>query len=311
MSKKFFLILYAFFSIVLAAGTFFIGRNATHAAIGSVRAGEKVIETVKKYFIQDKQAGVMLAGAPVEEKDFYKVELSLDGESRSFYLTKDGQSLILPNSLIDIAGLQTQGKPPHEIGSDALPRSVRPIVELFVMSLCPYGIKAQKEALAVVDTFGDTIDFKIKFIVDMNGDSIEAIKSLHGRDEVREDARQNAIMRLYPDRFSGYIAHISENECMLSCGALTLEEYWKKPAKELRMDVKRIETYAYGQEGLALLRQDSRDAKKYDVRASPTFVINGTRTNSIFQGRKALKDAICSAFLEPVNICKPSSDTGS
>lgn len=310
MRKKFFLILYAFFSIVLAAGAFFIGRNS-QIAIGSVRAGEKVIETVRKYFIQDKRAGVILAGIPVEEKYFYKVELSLDAESQSFYLTKDGQSLVLPNSLIDIAKLQTQAMPPHETGSDVIPRSARPIVELFVMSLCPYGIKAQKEALAVANTFGDTIDFKIKFIVDMNGDSIEAIKSLHGRDEVREDARQNAIMRLYPDRFSGYIAHISENECMFRCGAFKLEEYWKKPAKELRMDVKRIEAYAYAQEGLALLRQDSRDAKKYEVRASPTCVINGTRTNSIFQGRKALKDAICSAFLEPANICKPSSDTGS
>ena len=77
------------------------------------------------------------------------------------------------------------------------------------------------------------------------------------------------------------------------------------------MDVKKIESFAYGQEAIGLLKQNEIDAEKYDAKASQTLVINGVKSNSIYQGVNALQQAICSAFTNPSSECQKESEVGS
>ncbi len=270
--------------------------------IGAKEAGSKVLNLVNKYYIPDKSA--KLSGDPVEESGLYKVTLSIRGNPESFYLTQDGESLIFPNGIVGIAKFQTEVDKQQQIKETEIPKTQKPIVELFVMSLCPYGVKAEKEILPIIKDFGGKIDFKIKFIVNVRGDSIDQVSSLHGIDEVKENLRQAAIMRDYPDKFSSYIDKISEKSCVISCGEIKLEDYWQKAAKDLGIDTNKIGSFVGGKESIDLLKHNEIDAKKYNVSASPTLVINGVKSSAISAGAEAIQQAICLAFTDLPDQCK-------
>ncbi|MCK9616131.1 MAG: hypothetical protein M0R48_11685, partial [Candidatus Omnitrophica bacterium] len=267
-----------------------IRKHSTRKTIGRLNAGYKVLNTINTYFVPGKN--VTLSGKPVEERGLYKVDLVLDNVTQSFYLTKDGALLIFPNAVIDIAKLKNMPKQVPEVEREEIPKADKPVIELFVMSLCPYGSRAEKVILPVIKPFGDKIDFKIKFIVNVNGNSINDVASLHGLDEVKEDARQAAIMKFYPDKFAAYIDKINEKSCVISCGAVKLEDYWKEAAGKLQMDAKKIEKFAYGQEGLSLLKENEVDSQKYNASASPTLIINGVKSDAIYKDATTIEGAI-------------------
>jgi len=88
-------------------------------------------------------------------------------------------------------------------------KSSKPIVELFVMSYCPYGVRAEENIAPLQELFGNKIDLKVRYIVNVNGDTIEKVNSLHGLYEAKEDARQLAIAKLYPDKLWDYLAEFN------------------------------------------------------------------------------------------------------
>jgi hypothetical protein len=98
------------------------------------------------------------------------------------------------------------------INTTGVKKTQKPVVELFVMSYCPYGVRAQTTIAPLVDLFGDKVDFKIRFIVQVSGNSIESAQSLHGLTEAKEDARQLAIMKLYPEKYWTYLEEFN-NVC--------------------------------------------------------------------------------------------------
>jgi len=277
-------------------------KYSVHKTISRLNASYKVLNTVNTYFVPGKNAN--LAGKPVEERGLYKVDLTLDNITQSFYLTKDGEWLIFPNAMVDIAKLKSMAKQKPEAKNEEIPKAEKPVIELFIMSLCPYGSRAEKVILPVVKPFEDKIDFTIKFLVSVNGANINDVASLHGIDEVKEDARQAAIIKYYPDKFAAYVDKINEKSCVISCGAVKLDDYWKEAAGKLQMDVKKIEKFAYGTEGMAQLKEDSAASSKYNATASPTLIINGTRSDAIYKDAKAIKEVICSAFTNAPNVCQ-------
>lgn len=295
--------------VVAFSGGRAIEKPVTQKTMTPQEAGSKVLTMVNTYFVQDKSA--VVSGEPSEESGLYKVNIAVGGQAQPFYLTKDGAKLIFPDGAVNIAEFEAKAQKRKEQEEAPIPKSDKPTVELFVMSLCPYGVKAEKEILPVIKQFGDTVDFTIKYIVNVKGATINDVISLHGNDEAREDARQAAIFRYYPDAFGVYVEKMEKNACMVSCGALKLEDTWMSVAKELKMDVKKIEAFAYGQEGLDFLKQSEADGKKYAAHASPTLVINGVKSQAIYQGPEVLKQAICSAFTNTISGCQEAASTSS
>lgn len=274
----------------------------TGKAISTQEAGSTVIQLINSYFVSQGNATLSDVG---EESGLYKVNLFYNQNKIAVYITKDGKSLILPNGIVDIEQLKASATntQQQQAAQTTVPKSDKPTVELYVMGFCPYGVKAENNIMPILTLLKDKIDFKIKFIVTVNGDKIEDVDSLHGIEEAKEDARQVVIMKYYPDKFYDYLTDINANCYSVSRDAAKLDECWKNAAKKLGMDVKKIETAAYGAEGINLLKQDQADDQKYGVSGSPTLIINGVKSDAIYQGTATTQQAICAAFNTAPSEC--------
>ena len=156
--------------------------------------------------------------------------------------------------------------------------SMKPQVELFVMSYCPFGVTAEEELLPFFRKYGDTIDFKLRFIANEaeDTDGELAFTSLHGAAEVFEDLRQMVISELYPDQFFDY----------LLCRASHLQGAWVKCARELGLDVDRITREIETERVRQRFLEDVRRTDELNVRGSPTLVIDGRIiSDNIWRGK--------------------------
>lgn len=275
----------------------------SNTEVNSIQAGKIVEDTVNKYFMRGEKADIK--GKVAEESGLYKANIIIGNTTQAFYLTKDGSHLIFPDGIVSVNQLEESAK--KEAVQAQIPKKDKPVVELYVMSLCPFGVKAEKQLLPLMDYFCDRVDFRIRYIVNVKGQTLNDIVSLHGSDEVKEDARQAAIFKYQSDKFAPYLEKIEKKSCLLSCGEVKLDDYWKQAAEELGIDVAKVESFAYGPEGLALLKSDSSAAQKYGAAASPTLIINGVKSEAIYKGGDTLKQAICSAFTDSPALCPKES----
>ncbi len=280
---------------VLLITTLMFGAKVTGNAISTKDASTKVLNTINTYFAQD--AGAKLSGKVTDDSGLYKVGIDYNNNELFVYLTKDGKYLILPNGIVTIAELEaTKTSTTTQPQEDQIIKSDKPTVELYVMSFCPYGVKAENNILPIVELLGNKIDFKVKFIENVNGNTINDVQSLHGTNEAKEDSRQLVIMKNYPDKYYDYLNEFNTNCYSIASDTAKLEECWKKAAQKFGMDVTKIETAAYGEEGIALLKENEADTTKYSISGSPTLVINGVTSSAIYSGTAATQQAICSAF---------------
>jgi hypothetical protein len=164
----------------------------------------------------------------------------------------------------------------------------KPLVELFVMADCPYGMRAETMLAPVIRMMGDQIDFKLYFIADEVGVETAPVapvvgrqspgcsgtvtsgsgrfRSLHGDPEVHEGMRQMAAMQLYPDRYWDYILCRNEH-------GITSD--WRACAVQSGLDADRIAALAESVEGENLFSQNIRRANVLGITASPTLWVNG------------------------------------
>ena len=122
--------------------------------------------------------------------DLYKVTIEFKGKKMPIYVTKDG-SYYTTNLLPLVAPAQDkEGKSPQNI-----PKSDKPKVELFIMSMCPYGTQAEKGILPVLKSLGDKIDFTLRFVS----------YSMHGKDEIDENTRLYCVQKEEPEKLYDYM----------------------------------------------------------------------------------------------------------
>ena len=75
-------------------------------------------------------------------------------------------------------------------------------VELFVMSQCPFGVRAEEAMAPVLKEFGEQVDFQLRFIANPTGNGFT---SLHGQPEVDEDLRQTVMAAQFPQQYFDYV----------------------------------------------------------------------------------------------------------
>jgi len=136
-------------------------------------------------------------------------------------------------------------------------------LEVFVMSECPYGIRAldaMEEVLDAVD-----LDFSVHFIASYDK-ATDKFNSLHGQAEVDEDIRQLCTIKYYPDdyKFMDYIW----------CRNKNIKGPWKSCAESSGLDATKIESCATSDEGKNLLIEDSQKGIDLGVSGSPTWLAN-------------------------------------
>lgn len=139
------------------------------------------------------------------------------------------------------------------------------VMEIFVMSQCPYGamaenlvIQAQKDG-----KLPEGKEIKIRYIV--NYDDQNGFSSLHGSAEWEENIRQLLIAKYYPKKFWKYL-EIRNKDYRSS--------RWDKAMEEAGINSKKI-MKKFDKEGVELLKQEAKYAEEYGVNASPTFLWEG------------------------------------
>lgn len=169
---------------------------------------------------------------------------------------------------------------------------MKPEVELFVMSYCPFGVEAEKELLPWLDKkFGDRINFTLQFIASIEGsedsDNSETLKfrSLHGQLEVVENIRQVVIAEYYPQKLTDYVL----------CRADHLKESWQICAQKVGLDIGKINHIVESNEGKRLFAENIKRSKALNISSSPTVVVDGVVVDRELV-HKSTRKGVCTAF---------------
>jgi len=227
----------------------------------------------------------------------YEVVVLVDGAEVPIYLTADGKNLVqgvIPLSLL----VQEEEEEKEEIDAE-ISKSDKPVVELFIMSFCPYGTQAEKGFIPAIEALGDTIDAKIRFVY-------YAMHPSYG--EVEEQLNQHCIQEEQNEKYLDYLecfleegdseaclteAKIDVNK-MKSCAEKTDKEF------DILKNLNDQSLWLNGRFPLFNIHKDLNEA--YGIGGSPTLVINGQVVSS---GRDSASylDVICQAFNEAPSEC--------
>ena len=231
-----------------------------------------------------------------EQNGMYVISAKNQARTFGFYATKDCNLLFIDPYNLKAPKTTATPKPTTSPTPVPLPvKSARPSTELFVMSFCPFGVQAETAMDPVVDLLGTKADFKVRYIATVNGDTVDAVKSLHGLLEAKEDLRQLCVQKSYQDTFWDYVKLVNEQCYPIYKNATQLATCQANVSSTLGIDNQKIETCASGSEGIALLRADETITKHLKITGSPTLMINGQK----YAGQRtaeAYKQAICARF---------------
>ncbi|MCK4553611.1 hypothetical protein KAU19_01445 [Candidatus Parcubacteria bacterium] len=309
------LIILAVVVIILAiAGYAYFGAKDNKIVLAPEEAKAKVEEFINNNLMQ---AGKKVTIKEiVEDGDLYKVVVDIgSGQDINSYLTKDGAKFF--PQVMDIKEIEkaTAEKNNNPAGNQPPVSSVTnkkdmPVVEVFVMSHCPFGTQIEKGIIPVVEALGDKIDFRLKF----------CDYAMHDKKELDEQLIQYCIQKEQSGKLISYLKCFLEKgesaSCLLkagidssklnSCVAKTDKQYkvtemynnkttWRKDSK--------------GDPAFPIFNVNSEDNKKYSIGGSPGLVINGQKIQSNRDAASLLK-IICSGFNnQPAECSKNLSAT--
>lgn len=272
-------------------------RASENQELSASEAGQKAVEYINKNIVQPGTSVSMVSSGDIGS--VYRVVVSYQGNQIPIYITKDGSMLFLSGFNTS----QTQEQPEEE--PEETPKTDKPTVDLFVMSFCPYGVQAENSMKPVVDLLGSKADIRVRFIANVQGDTVDKVQSLHGITEAQEDLRQLCIMKYYNQTtYWKYLMDINTN-CYGKINTrdpAALDTCWKNVATKTGIDIAKIQTCSNSTDGLNLLKADEQLVDKYGVSGSPTLIINGMRYSGA-RTPEAFKQAICSAFTTQPEEC--------
>jgi hypothetical protein len=137
-------------------------------------------------------------------------------------------------------------------------------LQVFVMSQCPFGVKALDAMAEVLKAFGADIQFDVHFIANEQGDGFQA---LHGQPEVDENIRQLCARKLAPENYKWMDYIWCRNKNIRSAAYETC-------VTASGMDLETFNSCANGDEGKQLLRDDIRLAQALGIGGSPSWLVN-------------------------------------
>ncbi len=266
-SKSKLLIASSVLGILLGAFTTFIVLSSRNVkSVGITKAKGVVEEFLKAMNVPDYKVESI-----ADDKDIYKVELSISGNKFTTYMTKDGRLLFQGAVTLDEIKKAneeaTQGQ--TNTNTEITTKSDKPTVELFVMSHCPYGTQIEKGILPVLETLGDKIDFSLKFVD----------YAMHDKVEVDEELNQYCINKTEPQKFLTYLKCFLEDgdtqRCLGTTGinTYTVNNCIAQTDAEFKVteSFNNKETWNGGQ--FPPINMHKEDNTKYSVQGSPTLLI--------------------------------------
>ncbi|MFA5163719.1 MAG: hypothetical protein WC441_04360 [Patescibacteria group bacterium] len=232
------------------------------------------------------------------EKDLYQVKVDIgNGQTIDSFVAVDG-SQFFPQalSMTDVAkqndnGSDSNSSPVVEVKN----KTDKPVVELFVMSYCPFGTQMQKGMLPVIETLGNKMDFQLKFVD----------YAMHEKQEVDENLIQYCVQKESPEKLSAYLKCFLEAgkgaEC-LSSNKINVDKCVKATDSTYKVSANYNDKSTW-KGNFPPFNVNKADNDKYGVGGSPTLIINGEEVQSGRDSNSLLK-AICSAFKTAPKECE-------
>jgi hypothetical protein len=294
------------FILLIASVLFLVLWLTKGGSAGAV--SENQIRTEMKTFIDENllQQGMTSTIESVEDiGGMYKVIVNVQGQNITSYASKDGK-IFFPSgyNIAEVkAAAATQGNQNAQPAAANVPKTDKPVVEMFVMSYCPYGTQIEKGMLPVVDLLGSKADIQVKFVD----------YAMHGQKEVDENILQYCVQQTYKDQYYKYL------QCFLN------DSNAARCVKELGFDQAKLDSCISATDTKFNISKDYADKstwrgsfpsfsineaenQKYGVQGSPTLVVNGVVVNSA-RDSESLKGVICNAFTDKPAECDTALST--
>lgn len=276
--------------VVLAISIFTGGFGIKEGGVSEAEATEQVSNYVES-LLNVKPEISDFKRAP----RFYQFKITLMGQEYTSCLSTDGKMLLTNCEGTDISDIPEAPTTPETVVQE-VPKTEKPNVELFVMSFCPYGNKAEDTMISVYELLKEKVDWSIRYIVDVNGDNV---KSLHGQPETDQNIREVCVLNEYGlSEFWKFTTYVNKN-----CGSDG--SCWEKSAEETGISASKIQT-CFEEQGLELMKKEAEATKKAGASGSPTLLINGVKSRAVYQygNSEAYKQEICSAFTTTPEECE-------
>jgi len=286
----------------------FVSLAASGCSLGG--GGAKVVsaEEAKKVAEDFINENLMQSGTKatikeiVEENNLFKLTVSLPNDQEIVsYLSQDGEKFFPQVYDIQAVAKQAEEKAAaaaaaQEQALSEMPQTDRPVVELFVMSFCPYGVQAEEAMAPVVKILGAKADIKLRYIASLEGNDIKKVSSLHGPIEGLEDMRQLCAAKNYSqEKLWDYVMKIKA-DCypVYSQGEAAYDKCWRQVAADTGLDAKKLDL-CVSKEGAVLIKAEDQHSQENSVSGSPTLIINGQKVNPA-RTPEGYKQTICGAF---------------
>jgi len=173
-------------------------------------------------------------------------------------------------------------------------KSDKPVVELFVMAFCPFGLQMQKAFVPAWELLKDKADFSVKFVS----------YAMHGKEEIEENTRQYCIQAEQPEKYISYLKCFvvgkdknGYKSCLTSAGVneAKLNTCVNNANNKFGIMAKFDDqgSWLNGRYPIYSVHADLNE--KYGVQGSPTLIINGAEVQAN-RTPAAVKQAVCAAF---------------
>lgn len=161
-------------------------------------------------------------------------------------------------------------------------------LDLYVMSLCPFGVQAENGILPAVKKLDKHVDLGLYFIGGQspNPPGLPTYTALHGQPEVDENIRQVCAMKLYPGKWMDYVLERNKNY---------RQPEWTAAAKAAGLDPAKVEDCAKGPQGSAWYSKSLSVSEARGASGSPTIDIAG-KPYTRGRGEAAVTAALCDAI---------------
>lgn len=290
-------------AVFFAAGLMSSGSiTGFSVAMGPQAAAEKAVGFINENMLE---AGMSASLVNVTEANgIYVMNIEISSEQGgavyTAHLTKDG-ALLFTYPPVDLNQEIEDLQQPQET---SVPKSDRPVVDVFIMSYCPYGLQMLKALLPAWELLDDKADINLRFVY----------YAMHGETEIDENTRMYCIQKEQRDSLHSYLGCFAETgdaeSCLAQAGIDTeaLDSCIAAADTEFSITANLEDQSSWLSGNYPLYYVDKELNEMYGVGGSPSTVING-QSASVSRSPEAVKQAICDAFNTPPEECSQTLST--
>ena len=241
-----------------------------------------------------------------EEYGLYKLSIDLGsagvGELIDSYISQDGE-LFFPQS-INIKEYEEGSDSSLQESTEVSNKNDKPVIELFVMSHCPYGVQMEKGLIPVLETLGNSVDFTLKF----------NSYAMHDKVELDEEMTQYCIQKENKDKLLSYLKCFTKSgesePCLSETGInkASINSCVDAVDKEYKITESYNDQTTWLQGSYPIFPIYEEDNTKYGVEGSPTLIINGEMVTAA-RNPQSLLTLVCSGFNEAPDSCQTQLST--